>query len=405
MEWLKRFWPIVAILCICVVTVVIGGDSGDIVEYRAMDGWGTGKFLSSVLAGAPPSLDAVSTNNGIFVAWIEEDGSRVMVTSSADGGSTWSGPMAVEIPEEVIPSGLNYVDLFEDSSGTVWMAWSARSRARFRNGGVPSQIWVCTSKPGVGDTDWSTPRQVTRTEDWYMEGGELRVQYDCYRPVFAEWEGAVWVHWISNKKYQEGWIWRAGTTDEGDSWSDPVLLEGSPYYQSFYQASDASVWISGTATVPQSVWICVSRDFGYEWSDTEFLGLGAFPKISQAEDLIWVTWQSNRFSPTAKHKAAGGVDGQPYVWETQTEDVWFSYRLLSSGEWLEEAKLLEADSHENSGIVLETHNEMILLVYVTSEGLSDQYGDPPSQWRIKTTNNPLPIEPISTNKYIERKVQ
>ncbi len=429
----RRSWPLLVIAALSLAVIVIGGGQKDVPEYRVVKDWRDGPFLSNPLDTWTLDLGDIATvrrrDGTLHVAWTQVEDLTgqpvVLIKKGEDDGLTWS--QAEEIRPEIQATGHSRgISLFEDSSSKMWLAWSIQARGSF-----PHQIWVSVKDNATGP--WSKLGQVTRTEDWYREDTDaslsclelgydrilsdhktegdqnnetLRWMYDCWSPAFAESNGTVYVYWISNKNYQKGWIWRSGTRDGGSTWSEPLLMEGSAHYQAFLQASDGGLWIGGTECGKgEMVWIMESDDLGTSWSEKKILGAGAFPSISQVKDRIYVIWQSNRYSPTVTETALRGAGGEPYVWEIQTSDLWFSTaKLGEEASWSREAKLIEKDSHEEHGTLLEIRSG-VALVYFTSEGLPDQYGDPPSQWRVRVATNQEPTEPMPIQRYRERKLE
>ncbi len=406
----RKGWPIVVIAGLSLVVIVIGGGQSEVSEYRVLEGWSLGPFLSKPV-GDPGSwspgfgdIAATMTRDGrLYVVWTElndESGGNPVIVVREREDAEWSEPEKLGLGIDAVGTG-DGIYIFEDESGRMWIAWSIMPRSRVA---LPHQIFVSVKEDP--SAPWSEFRPVTGTENWYLEGASRRI-YDCWNPGFAESNGTVYVYWLSNKNYQKGWIWRSGTRDGGFTWSKPSLVEDSPHYQAFLQTSEGDLMVAGTelSGVGESVWVMESSDLGSNWSKKEIIGSGAFPEIGQVGDQIYMTWQSNRYSPIVTETALRGAGGEPYVWEIQTADIWFSRRGIGDEScWSREAKLLERDSHEKHGILLGT-GDYVVLLYVTSDGLPGEYGDPPHQWRVRTATNQEPTQPLTAKKYRERKLE
>jgi len=403
---LRRFWSVGVILGICIAVAVIGGNQREVTEYRVVTGWTRGPFISDIigdssqLGPAVTDLAALIGSDGeMYVAWIElrEYGAQILFAERGKEDQTWKKPQIIPIPEKTTTTHNEYLSLFKDSTGRLWLACSLTIR-----GSVPSQIWVSTRTRG--EDEWSVLRQVTRTEDWYS--GEAL--YDCYRPSFAERNGTVWLFFISNKDYQRGWIWRIATADGGKTWTRPQLLPNSPFYEDLTQTSDGSLWAVRTdlSCGYEKILAMQSGDLGETWFDRGVVGTGGHPKISQVSNSLWVVWQSEKYTPTVLEKQPHGAGGKPYVWEHGTTDLWFSRLNLSDTtySWSAEAKLLEEDGAQWFGVVVAPSQGKVELVYLTSEGLEGQNSDLPCYWRIRVARNTYPSEPLPVSTYREKRI-
>jgi ribosomal protein L40E len=219
------------------------------VSVFAVNQWSLPK---KVCSGYYPSL--VQLDGTIWLAYttLEGGANEVRVTSSNDGGDTWSSPKVVfEAKTEWVALGAQWTT-FLLSNGELWLAWNANRNPA----GGTAEIWY--TKSVDGGVTWSEAKKP-------YAGNAPWNGYN--RPHLVEMQNKIWlfVEHTESAEYMT-------TGNRGSSWSEPV--EVTPYYsQKSHPSADyvnGEIWLVYTkwdadTRVWQEIHLIRSAD-GSVWS-------------------------------------------------------------------------------------------------------------------------------------------
>jgi hypothetical protein len=206
----------------------------------------------------PTRLQMISSGNNIYAVWI--DGTRgqgpdLFFSKSNDGGNTFSTPIALGQKEgeydwpHMVASGKTIY--------TIWQYNNENVIAKERNGGVlfiptpVSGIFFAKSTDG-GDT-FSEPLNLS---------GDIGTSYFSGISISA---GNVYTSWTS-KHGDHVQVFFSRSTDNGTTFDDPVdSTGGSDSWFSQITSSGDNVYIAGTASAGNVMWLKASNDNGADF--------------------------------------------------------------------------------------------------------------------------------------------
>ena len=118
--------------------------------------------LTSRKIQVAPSM-AVSSEGRLWATWFagktpaEDENSYVVVTTSGDGGKSWTEKFYID-PDGEGPLRAVDPELWIDPEGTLWLFWTKMVELDGKNAG----LWAITNNnPNKEDSKWSKPRRVS----------------------------------------------------------------------------------------------------------------------------------------------------------------------------------------------------------------------------------------------------
>ncbi|GIV95550.1 MAG: hypothetical protein KatS3mg057_0207 [Herpetosiphonaceae bacterium] len=301
----------------------------DIYYARSTDGgktWTTGREIvgGSDLPAIGPNI-AVDRSGTLHLAWIDLRGGtpyRVYYSRSFDGGDTWEEPRPVSSLSETLDAAVPSISV--DTSGRVHLAWHVGNPdqdstiaqvyyTRSTDGGdtfeEPRRLntdlshhaaWPRFSVEGTsGDVVAIAWRDNRRDPDWdvYMaistDGGQTFVEQAVQATSARDWDpdvlvdafGVIHLSYTTfpDTEDTEPSVGYRFSTDQGQSWSDPLVLsEARSMLSSWaYDPSGKRLWLwwkdERDADPPPSeekrsdVVAKYSTDGGLTWSELQFV--------------------------------------------------------------------------------------------------------------------------------------
>lgn len=251
---------------------------------------------------------------------MSHEASTTWITSSTDGGSTWTPRVRVDAGE-ACPCCRG--SLASTPDGTLYMAWRHIYPGSIRD-------IVLARSTDRGQT-WSDASRV-HEDNW-----EFDACPHAGPAIAAESNGVVHVAWWTGKEGEAG-VYYAQTRDGGETFSKPVPMGVAKYSTASHVqialTSNGRVivaWDDGTMQVPQ-IMVRESGDHGSTFGPVEALsasGVSAsFPMLSVSQNsaaLVWLQTAASDAGGSAGDTGSAGSAGLNPVAPTQV--------MMRRGEW------------------------------------------------------------------------
>ena len=192
---------------------------------------------------SPPQL-ATSPDGTLYLAWSASDdlesvwrSSGIRVSSSKDGGLTWSDPVTAS---GAFGGYQNNHELHVGADGSVWVAWLDSRLATQNEGGI--NVFVARSDDG--GLTYSNPAVV-----------DEHPSCECCRvSIVTDSEGTAYVAW---RKRLDGGIRDivvAKSTDNGATWSEPNTIYEDNWVQGYCPDAGPSILLGGKGRMHIAWW-------------------------------------------------------------------------------------------------------------------------------------------------------
>ena len=274
----------------------------------------------------------------------ELDPSAMVVNVSHDGGLTWSDPTTVTASPE-LNQDKEQISAHPRIAGKVYMVWM--ERVPYGGDLVDSTMFSKTTDHGV---TWSEPKRIFTVAGWRIpDSSEVFVLPD---DSLLHMQG---VSNLSDVVFPEGapripmTISARRSVDDGETWSDPVLIstrtkafprdQEDPEGEEIAGAHlfDAAVAADGTAYVvwsdidssPQRVALSKSTDGGATWSQPSPVVEGTGPFLLATAAVGHRGTVGVSFYDFRNHVPDGDSDDE------LTTDAWFRYSTDRGDTWTE----------------------------------------------------------------------
>lgn len=257
------------------------------------------------------------SNNNIYMTWTQfddygsaspSDSSAIMFSKTTDGGESWSEAIRInQTPGNCIDSDSTVEGAVPaiGPEGQVYVAWSGPEGIVFDKSYDQGETWLDEDIPvDPHPTGWDYD-----IPGIYRANGLPVTTCDTSQ---SPYRGTIYINWSDQRNGEDDTdIWLAKSTDEGETWSDPVRVNNDePGNQQFFtwmtiDQTNGNLYFvfydrRGLEGLATNVYMAMSEDGGesfynYKINDEPFIAysgyfFGDYTNISAYDDVIRPIW-------------------------------------------------------------------------------------------------------------------